>query len=50
MGMELSFESSREIMDEIAANVSDFAGINYERMDEENGVSITGTTKEEVSA
>ncbi|WP_018126612.1 molybdopterin-dependent oxidoreductase [Balneola vulgaris] len=50
MGMDLEFESSREIMDEIAAKVSDFAGINYERMDEENGVSITGTTKEEVSA
>jgi len=37
-------------MDEIASSVSTFEGVSFERMDDENGIQLTGITKEEVSA
>jgi NADH-quinone oxidoreductase subunit G len=50
LGLSVQFGSSREIMDEIASSVSTFEGVSFERMDDENGIQLTGITKEEVSA
>ncbi len=50
LGLNSEFGISREIMDEIASSVSAFDGVSYERMDNENGIQLTGISKEEVSA
>ncbi len=50
MGVELEFGTSREIMEEIASTVQVFSDVSYERMDDENGIQLTGMTKEEVTA
>ena len=50
MGLDIAFDNSREIFEEVSSSVPLFKGINYERMDEENGVQLTGNSKEEVTA
>lgn len=50
LGLSVQFGTSREIMDEIASSNSNFEGVSYEKMDEENGIQLTGMNKEEVSA
>jgi NADH-quinone oxidoreductase subunit G len=50
LGLSVQFGTSREIMDEIASSNSSFEGVSYEKMDDENGIQLTGMNKEEVSA
>ena len=50
LGLSVQFGTSREIMDEIASSVSNFEGVSFEKMDDENGIQLTGMNKEEVSA
>lgn len=40
LNQDLDYMESREILDEIASNISVFENISYERMDEENGIQL----------
>ncbi len=50
LGLNINFGISREILNEIASSVSAFEGVSFEAMDEENGIQLTGISKNEVSA
>jgi len=50
LGLNINFGISREILNEIASSVSAFEGVSFEAMDEENGIQLTGVSKNEVSA
>lgn len=50
MGVDIGLGTSREIMEEIASTVQVFSDVSYERMDDENGIQLTGMSKEEVTA
>ncbi len=50
LGLDVSFGISREIIDEIASSISTFEGVSFEAMDEQNGIQLTGISKDEVSA
>lgn len=50
MGLNVEFNTSREIMEEIASSISLFEGVSYEKMDNENGIHLSGISKQEVSA
>lgn len=49
LGLEMNYRSGREIMDEIASNISAFSGISYAAMDENAGVTL-GDKKETVKS
>ena len=40
IGLEYHFEHSREIMEEISANIDAFEGVSYEAMDENKGIPL----------
>jgi NADH-quinone oxidoreductase subunit G len=40
MDVDMSYQSSREIMDEIAETVEIFSGVSYERMDDDLGIDL----------
>lgn len=40
MGLDIQYDSSREIMHEMAHNIPNLKGISYERMDDENGIQL----------
>lgn len=50
MGLELSFGTPREIMDEIATSVPAFEHVSFERMDNEMGINLNPSNKEEATA
>lgn len=45
-----AWQSSREIMEEIARNIPAFEGVSYQRMDDENGIRLEITQTPEVKA
>ncbi len=49
LGTGLYYESARDVLAEIAARIDAFAGISYERMDDERGIALLATN-ETVSA
>ncbi|MEX0843646.1 MAG: molybdopterin-dependent oxidoreductase, partial [Balneolaceae bacterium] len=50
MGLNISFGQSREIMDEIASTNPAFTNVSYERMDNEMGINLNPSNKEEATA
>lgn len=50
LGLDLSFGTSREIMKEIASENPAFQDVNYERMDNEMGINLNLSNKNEATA
>lgn len=50
LGLNIEFGSSREIFSQIAESVPAFSGLDYSKLDEENGVKISDTKSNEVTA
>ncbi|MEX0609070.1 MAG: 2Fe-2S iron-sulfur cluster-binding protein [Balneolaceae bacterium] len=50
MGVNVSFDGAREIMAEMASSIPAFEGVSFERMDNEMGININPSKKEEANA
>ena len=50
MGLEVKFGQSREIMEEIAGSNPAFENVSYERMDNEMGINLNTSNKQEATA
>jgi NADH-quinone oxidoreductase subunit G len=50
LGLDLSFGTSREIIEEIASENPAFQDVNYERMDNEMGINLNLSNKNEATA